>query len=100
MQSDNDMSYEALLRLSDRIGTHPRGVSPDTITRLHSGLYRDEQEAAENRNCSICLEEYNPDDTVTHLDSCPHWFHKSCIETWLSRARTCPCCRATVGNAR
>lgn len=42
--------------------------------------------------CSICLEE---DQLTTELykTPCNHYFHNSCIETWLERSGTCPLCR-------
>lgn len=47
----------------------------------------------QNTQCSICMEDYVTDDTLTTLH-CKHVFHKSCIQNWLCKERvTCPVCR-------
>ena len=46
--------------------------------------------------CSICLEDFSPDDTVVsgRKNCCnSNLFHKSCIEEWLRIKDSCPCCR-------
>lgn len=46
-----------------------------------------------DRECSICISEFEPTTEVNHL-SCGHVFHKSCLEKWLSYWNTtCPLCR-------
>lgn len=47
--------------------------------------------------CSICLEELDPDSTVVQLP-CQHAFHPRCAESWLTqcptvKCATCPMCR-------
>jgi len=45
-------------------------------------------------NCTICLDNYEPEDTVIIMNKCPHMFHKDCIETWLKKYNNnCPICR-------
>ncbi|XP_073301064.1 putative RING-H2 finger protein ATL21A [Primulina huaijiensis] len=47
--------------------------------------------------CPICLEEYNPTETVKSIIECGHCFHDSCIDQWLRTHSSCPICRnATV----
>jgi hypothetical protein len=43
--------------------------------------------------CSICLENIENDSIVL---SCNHSFHKTCIENWFLRDRTCPMCRVNI----
>jgi Ring finger domain len=45
--------------------------------------------------CSICLNEYRDGDEIcwSHNESCNHFFHKECIQTWLLTHEDCPCCR-------
>lgn len=49
-------------------------------------------------SCAICLCPYTIEDEVcwsTKGSKCPHAFHKSCIQLWLSKKEEalCPCCR-------
>lgn len=43
--------------------------------------------------CSICFESATASTGFTQL-ACSHTFHLKCIVTWLSKASSCPCCRA------
>lgn len=47
--------------------------------------------------CSICLRGKN---VVTKKFTCPHVFHKICIEGWLEKDRSCPVCRNTIFVAK
>ena len=46
----------------------------------------------DDKQCSICLEEYKLNDELKTL-ACCHKFHKSCIDTWLPNNRRCPVCK-------
>lgn len=62
----------------------------------------DESKSAKKRpkidvgTCNICLEDYQAGEEKKSL-SCPHAFHKSCIDQWLKRVASCPVCKADVG---
>lgn len=49
----------------------------------------------ENKNCSVCQEDFNVGEQVNQLP-CYHFFHKECIHPWLEKNRTCPLCRKEV----
>ncbi|PUZ76213.1 hypothetical protein GQ55_1G271700 [Panicum hallii var. hallii] len=49
--------------------------------------------------CSVCLLEFDDDDALRLLPTCPHAFHPECIALWLERHATCPLCRASVHDA-
>ena len=56
-----------------------------------------EREILENqRECSICLEEFRRGDERTLLP-CNHGFHTRCVNTWFSSESSCPVCRRSVG---
>jgi hypothetical protein len=46
--------------------------------------------------CSVCLGELRPGDTLRQLPNCVHSFHRSCIDLWLLQSATCPLCKAEV----
>lgn len=46
--------------------------------------------------CSICFEEFIPEDDVRVLD-CKHYYHPTCIDRWLiGHSKRCPCCRNNI----
>mmetsp|Transcript_23100 Transcript_23100/g.38060 ORF Transcript_23100/g.38060 Transcript_23100/m.38060 type:complete len:464 (+) Transcript_23100:152-1543(+) len=70
--------------------------------RTSSDKSDDDSESAKKRpkidvgTCNICLEDYQGGDEKKSL-SCPHAFHKGCIDEWLKRVASCPVCKADVG---
>ncbi|KAI3949602.1 hypothetical protein MKW98_020924 [Papaver atlanticum] len=43
--------------------------------------------------CSICLADYDNNDTIRLLPYCGHFFHVQCVDPWLIQRPTCPICR-------
>ncbi|KAK9019636.1 hypothetical protein V6N11_054151 [Hibiscus sabdariffa] len=46
--------------------------------------------------CIVCLSEYHTDDILRILPYCGHFFHVTCIDTWLQQHSTCPVCRLSL----
>ncbi|KAG8391941.1 hypothetical protein BUALT_Bualt01G0239300 [Buddleja alternifolia] len=46
--------------------------------------------------CPICLEDYNPRDTIKCSIKCEHYFHANCIDLWLRTHNSCPICRTAA----
>ncbi|KAF7301843.1 RING-type domain-containing protein [Mycena indigotica] len=94
---DFDTSYESLLTLSGLIGeARPKGTSDETLSSLESAQYQEWATADSDHRCPICLDDYQPTDTVMRLKDCRHWLHKECLVQWLKGATTCPVCRKDV----
>lgn len=55
----------------------------------------DKIEQTNQKNCSICLEEYKKNDNVNIL-KCNHIFHIHCLNLWLCNNSTCPLCRCDL----
>ncbi|MCD7463168.1 hypothetical protein HAX54_050084 [Datura stramonium] len=55
----------------------------------------------EGTDCSVCLSEFQEDESLRLLPKCSHAFHVMCIDTWLKSHSNCPLCRAhiTFSNA-
>lgn len=79
-----DMSYEFLSELCDRIGYHRQGIHDvDDVTEY---VCYDEDA---DETCPICLDNIVLGRKIT---LCSHSFCTTCIEKWLSEHKTCPVC--------
>ncbi|CAN4115115.1 unnamed protein product [Withania somnifera] len=94
----DNMTYEELLALGERIGDVCTGLSEETISsRLKQWNYisiKTEEYPEEAEPCCICREEYNDGDDLGILD-CGHDFHRDCIKQWLMQKNLCPVCKMT-----
>lgn len=80
--------YELLLRLDETIPKPT--ISAEGFKHLTSVTCDDFM----GGKCSVCLSTFEEQDSVAGLP-CEHYFHHSCITTWLSEyRRTCPLCCA------
>ncbi|KAF3433918.1 hypothetical protein FNV43_RR25021 [Rhamnella rubrinervis] len=90
----DNMTYEELLALGERIGNVNTGVSEDMLSNClvekTNSLTNYNQEEA---SCPICLEEYQRKDEVGKMN-CGHDYHIICIRKWLLTKNTCPICKA------
>lgn len=50
-----------------------------------------------DKDCGICLQEYDPNDKVRKL-KCNHYFHDGCITEWLITNKVCPLCRNPIDH--
>ncbi|KAJ4969721.1 hypothetical protein NE237_002820 [Protea cynaroides] len=91
----DNMSYEELLALGERIGSVGTGLSEDMVSKcLMKTIYCSSNQIREEGNCVICLEEYKDRDEVGTLNNCSHDYHVNCIKKWLSVKNVCPICKA------
>ncbi|XP_020239593.1 probable E3 ubiquitin-protein ligase RHG1A [Cajanus cajan] len=92
----DNMSYEELLALEERIGNVSTGLSEETVLKhlkqkKHS-VEKGSQIDAEP--CCVCQEDYGDGDDIGTLD-CGHDFHSKCIKQWLMHKNLCPICKTT-----
>jgi hypothetical protein len=57
--------------------------------------YNEIEQIYDNKNCSICLDDFKDEDEVYQLD-CSHVFHKSCFDEWFKRSNKCPLCKNNI----
>ncbi|CAL1381649.1 unnamed protein product [Linum trigynum] len=96
----DDMSYEQLLELGDKIGHVSTGLKEDEIAHCIrkfklsglNGLSSHNIKVTLEKKCSVCQEEYEGDDEVGKLE-CGHGFHIQCIKQWLAYKNKCPVCK-------
>ncbi|KAL5564273.1 hypothetical protein UlMin_027437 [Ulmus minor] len=93
-----DMSYEELLALGERIGNVNTGLTEEMITRrlktmpyLSSGTEECPEKEAEC--CIICQDNYKNLEKVGSLD-CGHEYHAECLKNWLVLKNVCPICKS------
>ncbi|CAN4092677.1 unnamed protein product [Withania somnifera] len=96
----DNMSYEELLALEERIGNVCTGLTEETILnrlkqRKHVSIRTEEPTDAEP--CCICQEEYKDGEELGKLD-CGHDFHRDCVKQWLMQKNLCPICKTTGLN--
>ncbi|XVE76206.1 hypothetical protein DITRI_Ditri12bG0154500 [Diplodiscus trichospermus] len=91
----DNMTYEELLALGERIGTVSTGLSEDLVSKCLTETTYCSSDKDES-TCVICLEEYRDRDEVGTLNSCGHDYHVLCIKKWLSMKNTCPVCKASA----
>ncbi|KAG5501334.1 hypothetical protein JIQ42_06335 [Leishmania sp. Namibia] len=108
----DDMTYEELLELEERIGNVSKGVPPALLDGCTMPM---RSTSAEAGTCAICQEELSiasatatagaasaatspsgADKVCVRLLNCPHAFHKPCINQWLTQNKTCPICKVEV----
>ncbi|XVE61732.1 hypothetical protein DITRI_Ditri06bG0063300 [Diplodiscus trichospermus] len=93
----DNMGYEELLALGERIGNVNTGLSEDLISKcLTETIYCSSDQSQDESSCVICLEEYKDMDEVGALKTCSHDYHVPCIKKWLSMKNTCPICKASA----
>ncbi|XP_042479118.1 uncharacterized protein LOC122060041 isoform X1 [Macadamia integrifolia] len=97
----DNMSYEELLELGDRIGYVSNGLKEDEILRClrkSKNMIMDDLPSTllsePEWKCSVCQEEYEADDAEVGKLDCGHSFHICCIKKWLVRKNACPVCKA------
>lgn len=99
-----DMSYEDLLALGERIGNVSTGLSEETITtQLKTKTYLtpaaaiNVEEAAsddqETDSCIICQDEFKDQEKIGVL-RCEHEYHADCLKKWLLVKNVCPICKS------
>ncbi|KAJ4917374.1 RING/U-box superfamily protein [Raphanus sativus] len=95
----DNMSYEELLSLGERIGDVCTGLNEETISnRLKQHKYTSDTRCPQEiEPCCVCQEEYNEGEELGKLE-CGHGFHSQCIKEWLKQKNICPICKTTGLN--
>ena len=48
------------------------------------------------KNCPICLEEFEENESVSSLDCCKLQYHTHCMDEWFKQSTSCPTCRKDI----
>ncbi|XVF42776.1 hypothetical protein PTKIN_Ptkin01aG0391900 [Pterospermum kingtungense] len=72
------------------------GLEEGLIRSIKVCKYKKGDGLVEGTDCSVCLSEFQEDESLRLLPKCNHAFHVPCIDTWLKSHSSCPLCRAKV----
>lgn len=72
------------------------GLDEGFIKSITVCKYKRDDGLVESTDCSVCLSEFQEDESVRLLPKCNHAFHLPCIDTWLKSNSSCPLCRANI----
>lgn len=72
------------------------GLPQSVIDSITVFKYKKDEGLVEGTECSVCLSEFEEDETLRLLPKCSHAFHLPCIDTWLRSHKNCPLCRAPI----
>lgn len=72
------------------------GLQPSIINAIAVYKYKKGEGLVEGTDCSVCLSEFEEDETLRLLPKCSHAFHITCIDAWLRSHTNCPMCRAPI----
>jgi E3 ubiquitin-protein ligase SIS3 len=50
--------------------------------------------------CAVCHDDLAVGQYELRFRECGHSFHPGCLNQWLDRRRTCPCCRAMLDHKK
>lgn len=74
------------------------GLQQSVIDSITVCKYRKDEGLIDGTECSVCLSEFEEDESLRLLPKCSHAFHVPCIDTWLRSHKNCPLCRAPIVN--
>ncbi|CAM8955519.1 unnamed protein product [Rhodiola kirilowii] len=104
----DDMSYEELLALEERMGSVSTALSEEALAKcIDKRVYKpksleaslsDPDRCEDDTKCSICQEEYCIGDEMGRLH-CKHSYHLECIDQWLRQKNWCPICKSSAASS-
>ncbi|XP_040997579.1 RING-H2 finger protein ATL54-like [Juglans microcarpa x Juglans regia] len=74
------------------------GLQQSVISSITVCKYKKDEGLIEGTECSVCLNEFQENESLRLLPKCNHAFHLPCVDTWLRSHTNCPLCRANIVN--
>ncbi|KAL5795224.1 hypothetical protein ACOSQ2_000044 [Xanthoceras sorbifolium] len=99
---ENDDPIEELVRDNNNAFLHEpwhaaaTGLDEALIKSITMCKFKKGDGLIEGIDCSVCLSEFEEDESIRLLPKCSHAFHVQCIDTWLKSHSNCPLCRANI----
>lgn len=105
----DNMSYEELLALEERMGSVSTALSEEALSKcirksIYQAMPSEIGEFGSKGNedevkCTICQEEYVIGDELGRLE-CEHGYHVECVKHWLRLKNWCPICKASAAPSQ
>ena len=90
-----DTEYNRILQ--ETFENQPSIEKTNHIIDIPSQTYSSiEDKEKYEKECSICLTQFDEDCIVSLLPKCNHIFHKECVVEWGKYKTSCPICRNNV----
>lgn len=89
----DNMTYEELLELEERMGNVSKGLTEEKIKSLPQEWFKKGKYLEDK--CVVCQYEFKDEDKVKVLP-CKHCFHPECIDEWLKNQKVCPFCKKEI----
>ena len=91
----DNMTYEELLELEEKIGKVSNGLTDEEIKQLkHEKFIK--YKYLEDK-CIVCQYDFKELETIVALP-CKHCFHFPCIKPWITNQHHCPLCKKNIRN--
>lgn len=100
-----ELSYDALLRLGERIGDVKEErwalIAHEKICQLPTFSWTPFMAVGKEENhtlfkCQVCQFPYEDGEELRNLPLCGHYFHRECVDLWLQTKDTCALCRKGI----
>lgn len=95
----DEMTYEELLELEERMGSVSKGISEEKAKTVMAPVSLN---TCQGNQCMVCLDQLICETAeegvlgVRKLLVCNHVFHEKCILGWFKDNKTCPVCKKEV----
>ncbi|KAI3882620.1 hypothetical protein MKX03_007564 [Papaver bracteatum] len=93
-QTTRTANTTSVIRLEEQEEGGGVRLSLSDIQNLSSFEYEMVVEPAQD--CIVCLERFIKGESCRSLPRCKHFFHASCVDSWLIQVPSCPLCRKIV----
>ena len=91
----DNMTYEELLELEEKMGKVSNGLTDEEIKQLkHEKFIK--YKYLEDK-CIVCQYDFKELETIVVLP-CKHCFHFPCIKPWITTQHHCPLCKKNIRN--
>lgn len=93
---DMDMDSSNPNLVSESMQGSNNGLDESLIKSITVHKYKKGEKLVEGTDCSVCLSEFEENESLRLLPKCNHAFHVRCIDTWLKSHSSCPLCRSNI----